>query len=172
MDTCVNQSYVCLAQRAHLRPCSVSWFFIRMGVNMKSRHSLKSVGILSHRRQVSHCLHESDLSMSTFIFSLTALWGAHSQFSVISLCFGEIDSLTSLTLGKGRERKLRGPRKVKAMLGRPVLAVLCLVAQLCLTLCNPMDCSPPSTSVHRDSPGKNIGGCCHTLLQGIFPTQR
>ena len=101
MDTCVNQSYVCPAQRAHPRPCSVSWPFIRMGVNMKSRHSLKSVCILSHRRQASQHLHGSDLSMSTFIFPLTALWGAHSQFSVISLCF---DSLTSLTLGKGRER--------------------------------------------------------------------
>ena len=24
----------------------------------------------------------------------------------------------------------------------------CLVAQLCLTLCDPMDCSPPGSSVH------------------------
>ena len=24
-----------------------------------------------------------------------------------------------------------------------------LVTQLCLTLCNPMDCSPPGSSVHR-----------------------
>ena len=27
-------------------------------------------------------------------------------------------------------------------------AVLCLVVQLCLTLCDPMDCSPPGSSVH------------------------
>ena len=27
-------------------------------------------------------------------------------------------------------------------------AVLCLVAQSCLTLCDPMDCSPPDSSVH------------------------
>ena len=26
--------------------------------------------------------------------------------------------------------------------------MLCLVAQLCLTLCDPMDCSPPGSSVH------------------------
>ena len=26
--------------------------------------------------------------------------------------------------------------------------VLCLVAQLCLTLCDPMDCIPPGSSVH------------------------
>ena len=35
--------------------------------------------------------------------------------------------------------------------------VLCLVAQLCLILCDPMDyCSPPGSSVHGDSLGKNI----------------
>ena len=49
--------------------------------------------------------------------------------------------------------------------------LLCLIAQLCLTLCNPMDCSPPGSSVHRDSPGKNTGMGCHALLQRIFPTQ-
>ena len=47
----------------------------------------------------------------------------------------------------------------------------CLVAQLCLILCNPMDCSPPGSSIHGDSPGKNTGVGCHALLQGIFPTQ-
>jgi len=34
-----------------------------------------------------------------------------------------------------------------------------------------MDCSPPGSSVHGDSPGKNTGVGCHALLQGIFPTQ-
>ena len=45
---------------------------------------------------------------------------------------------------------------------------LCLVAQTCLTFCGPMDCSPPGSSVHKDSLGKNtgVGGCA--LLQGIF----
>ena len=32
-----------------------------------------------------------------------------------------------------------------------------------------MDCSPPGSSVHGDSPVKNTGAGCHTLLQGIFP---
>ena len=41
----------------------------------------------------------------------------------------------------------------------------------CVWLCDPMDCSPPGTSIHGDSPGKNIGVDCHALLQGIFPTQ-
>ena len=45
-------------------------------------------------------------------------------------------------------------------LRRPVqrfLAVLCLVAQLCLIFCDPKDCSLPGSSVHGDSPGKNTG---------------
>ena len=49
--------------------------------------------------------------------------------------------------------------------------VLCLVTQSCLTLCNPMDCNPPGSSVHGDSPDKNIGVGCHGLLptQGLNP---
>ena len=43
--------------------------------------------------------------------------------------------------------------------------------QSCWALCDPMDCSPPGSSVHGDSPGKNTGVGCHALLQGIFPTQ-
>ena len=47
----------------------------------------------------------------------------------------------------------------------------CLVTQSCLTLCDPMDCSLPGSSVYRGSPGKNTGVGCNPLLQGIFPTQ-
>ena len=39
-------------------------------------------------------------------------------------------------------------------------AVLCLVAQSCLTLCDPMDYSLPGSSVHGDSPGKKTGVPC------------
>ena len=48
--------------------------------------------------------------------------------------------------------------------------MLCLVAYLCLTLCNPEDCSLPGSCVHRASPGKNTGMGSHALLQGIFTT--
>ena len=48
---------------------------------------------------------------------------------------------------------------------------VCRVTQSCLTLCDPVDCSPPGSSVRGDSPGKNTGVGCHALLQGIFPTQ-
>ena len=49
--------------------------------------------------------------------------------------------------------------------------LLCLVSQLCPTLCDPMDSSLQGSSVHGDSPGKNTGVGCHDLLQGIFPIQ-
>ena len=41
------------------------------------------------------------------------------------------------------------------------------VAQSCLPLCDPMDCS----LCPWNSPGKNIRVGCQSLLQGIFPTQ-
>ena len=51
------------------------------------------------------------------------------------------------------------------------LSVLRLFAQWCLTLCSPMDCSPPGSSVHRDSPGKNTWLGYHGVFQGIFLNQ-
>ena len=34
-----------------------------------------------------------------------------------------------------------------------------------------MECCPPGSSIHEDSPGKNTGVDCHALLQGILQTQ-
>ena len=48
---------------------------------------------------------------------------------------------------------------------------VCLVTQLCMTLCNPMKCSLPGSSIHGVSPGKNTEMGCHALLQGVFPNQ-
>ena len=42
--------------------------------------------------------------------------------------------------------------------------------QLCSTLCDPMDCSPPGSSVHEIFLARILKLPC--LLQGIFPTQR
>ena len=50
-------------------------------------------------------------------------------------------------------------------------AVLCLVTQSCPPLWDPIDCSPPGSFVHGNSPGKNNEVGCHVFLQGIFPTQ-
>ena len=58
------------------------------------------------------------------------------------------------------------------LVGYPFYIQWCvLVTQLCPTLCDPLDCNQPSSSVHGDSPGKNPGVGCHALLQGIFSTQ-
>ena len=42
-----------------------------------------------------------------------------------------------------------------------------LVAQSCPTLCNPMDNSPPGSSVHGILQARILGS--HSILQGIFP---
>ena len=62
--------------------------------------------------------------------------------------------------------------------GKPPLAVLCVIAQLCPDSLRPHGLgspwqphSPTGSSVHGDSPGKNPGVGRHALLQGIFPTQ-
>ena len=46
--------------------------------------------------------------------------------------------------------------------------VLCWVAQSCPALCDPVGCSPPGSSVHGGSPGRNTGVGCYALLWGIF----
>ena len=50
-----------------------------------------------------------------------------------------------------------------------VCCVLRSVALSCLTLCDPMDCSPPGSSVHGNSLGKNIDS--GLPLPGIFLNQ-
>ena len=56
-----------------------------------------------------------------------------------------------------------------------VCVCVCKYAMLCcsvyLTLCDPVSCSSPGSSIHGDSPGKNTGVGCHALLQGILPIQ-
>ena len=56
---------------------------------------------------------------------------------------------------------------MNTLCGGLITTALCLVSLSCPTLCDPMDCSPSGSSVHGDSPGKNIGVGCHALLQGI-----
>ena len=73
-----------------------------------------------------------------------------------------------------RNKFSRYPRHVDKLRIHPkhfLCCSLCSVAQLCLSLCNPMDCSPTGSSVYGDSPGKKTGESCHAVLQGIFPTR-
>ena len=41
-----------------------------------------------------------------------------------------------------------------------------------MILCDPMDGNPPGSLCPWNSPSKNAGVGSHSLLQGIFPTQR
>ena len=51
------------------------------------------------------------------------------------------------------------------------LIPMCMRAPSCLPLCDPLDYSPPGSSVRGIFPGKITDiGCC-LLLQEIFPTQ-
>ena len=50
-----------------------------------------------------------------------------------------------------------------------VCVCVCVCAQSCPTLCDPMDSSPPDSSVRGIFQARILG--CHFLLQGIFLTQ-
>ena len=54
-----------------------------------------------------------------------------------------------------------------------IYVLLFLVAQSCLTLRDPVDCSPSISFIHGGSPGNytGVGVSCHDLIQRIFPTQ-
>ena len=61
-------------------------------------------------------------------------------------------------------------------LGMVLIPVSCTMLQtsvhsssvaIVMSICDSMDCSPPGSSLHGDSPGKNTGVDCHALLQGI-----
>ena len=45
-------------------------------------------------------------------------------------------------------------------------SALCFVSQSCPTLCDPMDCSLPGTSVHGGSPGKMTSDVLHSVDTG------
>ena len=53
-----------------------------------------------------------------------------------------------------------------------ILCMCALVIQLCLTLCNPLDCSLSASSVHEIFQAKILEWVAIFLPQGIFPTQR
>ena len=80
-----------------------------------------------------------------FIIKTTSLWGR------MDTCIYMAESLHC------------SPETITSLL---ISYVLCLVAQLCLTLCNRMDCTPPGSSVYGDSPGKKNGVGCHASSRG------
>ena len=64
------------------------------------------------------------------------------------------------------------PRGTSVTADEPRQHIVCLRAQSSLTLCDPMDCIPPDSSIHGILQAMNTGVSCHFLLQGMFLTQR
>ena len=53
--------------------------------------------------------------------------------------------------GQGKKKKKNGAASCRKAIEDPPLPRVCMLAksfQLCLTLCDPVDCIPPSSSVH------------------------
>ena len=70
------------------------------------------------------------------------------------------------------QKSLRSKNILNALVIK--LGFVCMYAkslQSCLTLCSTMNYSPPDSSIHGDSPGKNTGVGCHALLLWIFLTR-
>ena len=84
---------------------------------------------------------------------------------------GTLDILTPWHLESRASGGVRGEGWRKEGRSGWSYSVKVLVAQSCPTLHNPMDCSPARLLCPWDFPGQNTGVGCHSLLQGIFPTQ-
>ena len=50
-------------------------------------------------------------------------------------------------------------------------SLYCACTQSHLIICDPLDCSPPGSTVHGISSGKNTRISCNFFFQGTFPTQ-
>ena len=58
-----------------------------------------------------------------------------------------------------------------AMIEVPSVCAYVLVSQLCLTLCNPMDCSLSVSSIHGILQARILEWVTFPFSRGIFPTQ-
>ena len=87
-----------------------------------------------------------DSSFSTFILL------------ILFICTARIWNSTHLMVVERMKRESQLPMKYEV-----------LVTQLCLILCDPMECILADFSVNGIFPGKNTGVGCHFLLQGNLP---
>ena len=106
--------------------------------------------------------------------SISLAWSVHRPVLISSLSLHAVTKLMKLPhLSKANLKALSSPCSWHEALQFCIFSSGCVRAkslQSCLTVCDPMDCSPPGSSAHGDSPGKNTGVGCHAL-QGILPTQ-
>ena len=103
--------------------------------------------------------------MQLFIFSVFDL---SAMFQAL-LPWGSTEIKHGTREGNGKV--MRKKRSLLYSLGHTWRCWLVLVAPYFPTLCDPMDCSPPGSSIRGHSPGKNTGVGCLALLPGIFSSQ-
>ena len=130
--------------------------------------------------QVKHRQHASYTLAQDFLWgllNLTLILGYPAPFNLPPLSWDIVSSFLAFSFGL-HPLNCRQHPIVITLRNSLLHVVLCVSAQswcvlscFSLTLCDSMDCNPPGSSVHGDSPGKNTGVGCHALLQGIFPTQ-
>ena len=72
---------------------------------------------------------------------------------------------TDVSFSLIRRKKFYGWLGVMVVQQCPAAAAATKSLQSCLTLCDPIEGSPPGSPVLVDSPGKNAGVGCHFLLQ-------
>ena len=93
------------------------------------------------------CLGLSTVSQDCWLWNLTG-----SSSRALSTCWGPLHKAQHVPVHPPNRRLWDTHSKTD--LG---CAVPHLVTRSCLTLCDPMDCSPPGSSVHGDSLGENTG---------------
>ena len=112
-----------------------------------------------HKEQLKELCHRSRLKQQAFILHMSPV-GRWERLDSVSTC----------------RRCILRSRSGLAGIWDDICNLPCIPNHLCAylltvsSLCNPMDCSPPDSSVHENSPGKNTGVGCNSLLQAIFTT--
>ena len=94
------------------------------------------------------------LRIKTNILEIAPLWAILSQ---------QIEDNLVTASESGREKEIHSQQQNQHLNYSCVHAKL---PQSCLTLCDPVGCSPPGSSVHGDSPGKNTGVGWHASSRG------
>ena len=123
--------------------------------NIKSFYNSIGKDGLSH----GLIIHKRKKSVNNVADTLFQSWPqqylpARVFYNIILECDQRWHLSTSLNLGKAFE----------FLDQETMVEVLCLVTQLCPTLCDPVDCSLRGPSVHGIFHGKSIGVGCHCLL--------
>ena len=107
----------------------------------------------------------SDLYIITVKTIALTVWNFVGK--VMSLLFNMLSRFVIASLPRSKRLSVSWLQSLSAVIfGAQEDKVKVKVAQLCLTVCDPMNYSPWT------SPGQNIGVGSLSLLQGIFPTQR